>query len=206
MSEAQPTVAAMSSSAAARLVVAEHYLHRRPPISHAYGMIDGVDIVGCVTFGVPASRAVQKSACPTEPDAVLELNRLWIRDDQPHGLASWFVSRSLRRLPPRIVVSYADTAVGHHGGVYRAMSWHYAGWTDMDRKTPRCDYVPLDPTKHSREASRSGVSHKVRRKPKVKFWTVSGSPAERRRLRRLAGWPTLDWGERPPPTASGEAC
>lgn len=182
------------------LVVEHHYLHRRPPISHSYGIVTANprEILGVVTFGTPASRHLQMSACPSEPSLTIELNRLWVREDQPPNTASWFVSRALKLLPPRIVVSYADTSQGHLGYVYRACNFRYSGWTDMERKTPRFDYIPLDPTAHTREAFRSGYSTKVRRKPKVKYWTVTGNPTERRHLSKLCGWPSLSWVDVPP--------
>lgn len=186
---------------AAEIVVREHYLHRRPPISFAYALVDERGVVGCCIFGVPASRHLQKSACPTEPDNVIELNRLWVDDRMPRNTETWFVARVLALLPPRIVVSYADTAEGHAGYVYRAANFNYAGWTDMERKTPRFDYVV--PQGHSRDAFRSGKMRadviRVRRKPKVKYWTVTGDRRERRTLIRLCGWPRLSWKETPPP-------
>lgn len=133
---------------------------------------------------------------------VLELNRLWVDDRLPRNTESWFVARSLRLLPPRIIVSYADLAQGHSGYVYRALNFDYAGWTDMERKTPRYDYIPLDPTKHTRDAFRSGVGERRRRTPKVKYWTTSGAPLARRFMRRLSGWPSLDWAALPPPPVS----
>lgn len=194
-------VVRLDSATARRLVVEHHYLHRAPPISYAFGLVDDESLgwVGVVTFGVPASRHLQMSACPGDPDVVIELNRLWVCDSMPKNTESWFVSRALKQLPPRIVVSYADTAWGHRGYVYRALSWNYAGWTDMERKTPRFDYVPLKVGAHTREASRTGYSERVRRKPKVRYWTATGTPAERRRLTKLCGWPSLDWHEVPPP-------
>lgn len=189
----------IDSRTAARLVVARHYLHRRPPISFAFGLyVHGV-LMGVVTFGVPASRHLQMSACPTRPDAVLELNRLWLDDALPKNTGSWFVSRALRWLPPRIVVSYADPLYGHFGYVYRALNFHYAGWTDMERKTPRFDYLPADPRTHTRDAFRNGYVARRRRVAKVKYWTVTGTPSERRALSRLCGWPRLDWRQQPPP-------
>jgi len=192
----------ISTSEAAATVIAFHYLHRRPPMSHAFGLVDGGRLVGVCTFGTPPSRHLTVGVYPEHPELVQELNRLWIHDDQPHGTASWFVSRCLRQLPPLIVVSYADTKQGHTGGVYRALSWRYAGWTDMDRKTPRLDYVPLDEHKHSREATRSGVLRTERRVPKVRFWTTTGTPAQRRALSASCQWPSLSWTDQPPPTAS----
>lgn len=192
-------VAAIDSRTAAALVVEKHYLHRRPPISQSFGLHVEDDLVGVVTYGTPASRHLQKSACPSQPGLVMELNRLWLDDALPSNSGSWFVSRTLRMLPPRIIVSYADPLHGHIGYIYRALNFHYAGWTDMERKTPRYDYIPHDPAKHTREAFRSGYAHKRRRLPKIKYWTVSGDRADRRRLASLCGWPSFDWRALPPP-------
>jgi len=192
-------IAILDSKTASQLVVAEHYLHRRPPISHAFGLYVHGKLLGVVTYGTPASRHLQMSACPTDPSKVIELNRLWLDDSLPANSESWFVSRTLRMLPPRIVVSYADPLHGHYGYIYRALNFRYAGWTDMDRKTPRYDYIPHDPSQHTREAFRSGYAYKRRRVAKVKYWTVTGSKTERHCLIRACGWPSLDWHELPPP-------
>lgn len=198
------TLAVIDSKEAARLVVAKHYLHRRPPISHAFGIYVRRELLGVVTYGTPASRHLQMSACPTDPGLVLELNRLWLDDCLGPNSESWFVSRTLKMLPPRIVVSYADPLWGHYGYIYRALNFHYAGWTDMERKTPRYDYIPLDPTKHTRDAFRdgpglAGVAYRRRRVAKVKYWTATGNKTERRHLTQLCGWPQLDWKTLPPP-------
>lgn len=185
---------------AAEMIVEHHYLHRRPSMSFAHGLYAGGEVVGVLTYGTPPSRHLQISACPSDPSLTIELNRMWIRDDTPKNTATWFISRSLKLLPPRIVVSYADTKEGHMGWVYRAANFTYAGWTDMERKTPRYDYIPMDESKHTREASRSGVKERVRRKPKVKYWTVTGSKTDKKVLRNLAGWGRMDWEKLPPPT------
>jgi len=186
------TVDFVEPATAAAAVVAHHYLHREPPISHSFGMFDGDDLVGVCTFGTPPSRHAQMSVCPSSPDLALELNRLWCDDNQPRNSESEFVGACLRHLPPRLVFSYADTAVGHVGYIYRALSWNYAGQTDADRRTPRFDYVPAN-GKHSRDAFRSGDFVRVRREPKYRYWTATGTPAERRRLRRICGWPSLPY-------------
>ena len=172
---------------AAEIVRERHYLHRRPPMSYAIAALAGQREAAIVTFGVPASRNVQRSVCPSNPDLVLELNRLWIDDDADTGAASWFLSRALRQLPPLIIVSYADTAYGHRGVVYHAANFHFAGMTDADRKTPRLDYIASG-GRHSREASRSGAIRTERRSPKARFWVTTGGPLERRRLRKLVAW------------------
>lgn len=181
------------------LLIEKHYLHRRAPASHCFGLYDREHLVGAVTFGTPPSRHLQQSVCPSNPSRVIELNRLWTLDELPKNTGSWFVSRALKALPPLLVPSYADTSVGHYGYIYRALNFHYAGWTDMERRTPRLDYVPIDPSKHPRDAYRSGISHTVRRVPKVKYWIATGNRAERRHLESICGWPSLDWNTLPPP-------
>lgn len=198
MSDSQYEVVEIAPALAAGMVVEHHYLHRRPPMSFSLGLMNG-KVEGVVTFGVPPSRHLQMSACPSDPDLVLELNRVWIADELPRNTGSWFLARALRQLPPRIIVSYADTARGHIGYLYRAANFRYAGWTDMERKTPRFDYLPADPNTHTRDAFRNGYVAKVRRKPKVKYWTTTGNRRERRELAALCGWPSLDWKELPPP-------
>lgn len=194
------TVIPIDARTAAATVIEHHYLHRRPPISHAYALFDASDvstILGIVTFGTPASRHLQLGAAD-DPNLVIELNRLWCHDDLPRNTESWFVSRALAAMPARIIVSYADTAHGHYGYVYRALSWKYAGWTDMDRRTPRFDYIPTSGG-HTRDAFRTGYTDRVRRLPKVKYWTTTGTPAERRRLAERCKWPSLNWHTTPPP-------
>jgi len=183
------------------LLLNHHYARRVPSIKHAYVLCDGASVVGVVTFGVPASRHMQIGACPSDPDKAIELNRLCVLDVAPRNTETWFISRALSMLPPYIVLSYADTVQGHMGFVYRAANFKYAGWTDMERKTARYDYVV--PGKHSRQAFRDGVqqfSEKVRRRPKVKYWTVTGDRKQRHTLASLCKWDVLDWKQYPPPT------
>ena len=162
-------------------ILSDHYLQRKPPMQDTFEWRRGERVLAVVTFGVPASRHMQIGACPDNPDLVVELNRLWIADDQPHGTASWLLAQCLSEMPPRIVLSYADTAAGHDGTVYRATNFHYAGWTDMDRK------------------GKGAKSRKVRRKPKARYWTVTGNKRERASLRSACKWPVMCWKAEPVP-------
>ena len=95
---------------------------------------DGL-MVACVSFGLPASPNVQR-AWFNDPmsERVYELTRLAIITPMN---ASSFVSQSIKawvkyraqqqQRSPRALISYADTAAGHHGGVYQSMSWLYCG-------------------------------------------------------------------------------
>lgn len=197
------TVGELSKTTANELVVRHHYLHRKPHNAYSFGLFgENGDVVGAVVFGTPASRHLQVGMCPSSPQSVIELNRLWVHDSCPRNSESFFVARALHALPPLLVVSYADTAWGHNGTVYRALNFKYAGWTDMERKTPRYDYIPPD-GQHTRESFRGGVAkwtHRVRRKPKAKYWRATGNRRERLALERACMWPSLDWDLFPVPT------
>jgi len=174
-----------------------HYLKRRPNCSYAFELTDKLifgKLLGICTFGVPASRHLQISVCKSNPDLVLELNRLWVSEEMPRNSESFFVSRCLKQLPARIIVSYADTKYGHVGYIYRALNFKYAGITDSDRKTPRFDYVT--PNKHSRDTSRNGtinICEKVRRLPKHRYWTVTGNKREKKHLESICLWDQINW-------------
>ena len=90
-----------------------------------------------------------------DQDGFWELSRLVLNpEDQSieHNLASWFVSRSIRRLKKdnlcRAILSYADDDF-HNGTVYAACNFEYFGLTDK-----KCDFWIKSAdgkfTKHSR--------------------------------------------------------
>lgn len=192
-------VAPLGKQEATRLVVAHHYMHRKSPISFAFGLYDAAGVVrGVMVFGTPANRNMCTGANPVNPASVIELNRLWVADEFPRNTESWFVARALALLPARIVLSYADTTVGHMGYVYRAANFFYAGWTDMERKTPRFSYKAEG--LHSRHAFYAGKMEKVRNRPKVRYWIVTGNRRDRKRLEAECLWPKMDWKVNPPPS------
>lgn len=195
------TVKPIARPEATYLFTEVHYARRMPPTSFVFGLFEEGVLIGAISFGVPASRHLQLGACPSDPQSVIELNRLCVLDSAPRNTESWFVSRALALLPPLIVVSYADTVEGHKGYVYRACNFHYAGWTDMERRTPRYDYIT--PGKHSRAAFRSGdgaESTKVRRRPKIKYWTLTGDKRQKAALLKKMKWPKLCWNRYPAPS------
>jgi hypothetical protein len=105
----------------------KHYARRSCPISFAFGAFRGTELVGVCTYGMPMSPPLRIGICGDDwARAVLELNRLCC--ESAKNTASTLVGRSLRMLPrPTIVVSYADTAVGHVGYVCQATNFIYTG-------------------------------------------------------------------------------
>lgn len=107
-----------------------HYARRMPSISWAFGLFEDDKMVGCVTYGKPASNNLCVGLAGQENSKlVYELNRLVITTDAPNS-ASFLVGRSLKMLPrPLYIVSYADDGWGHKGYVYQATNWFYTGMT-----------------------------------------------------------------------------
>jgi hypothetical protein len=105
-----------------------HYARRWPSVTWAFGLFEGVDLLGVVTYGTPFSSTLRDGvAGKAHAAGVIELNRLCLRDNKPNH-ASMLVGRSLRLLPPnKIVVSFADTSQGHVGFIYQATNFKYFG-------------------------------------------------------------------------------
>lgn len=120
----------ISYEVAMGIVVANHYLHRKCPVSHAYGLVDKRDrrVVGVVTYGVSPSSTLLKGICgPEEMYNVYELNRLWVEDSVPKNGESYLVGNTMKLLDREIIVSFADTSQGHVGYIYQASNFIYTG-------------------------------------------------------------------------------
>lgn len=121
-------VKAIARSDCADFILNIHYAKRWPSISYAFGLFDGEELLGVVTYGTPLSSTLRTGvAGPDMAPVVLELNRLCLRDNVRNH-ASMLVGRSLKLLPQgRIVVSFADTEQGHFGYIYQATNFGYYG-------------------------------------------------------------------------------
>lgn len=111
-------------------VIGIHYARRWPSMTYAFGLFDGDELVGVVTYGTPMSSTLKTGLAGEEnAEHVIELNRLVLRHNRPNE-ASFLVGRSLRelgKLGDFIVISYADTTQGHAGFVYQACNFTYHG-------------------------------------------------------------------------------
>lgn len=131
----------IENTLAQRIVVENHYLHRKCSASYSFGIFDKDtdQILGCVVFGMPASRFVQKGICGNdEADNVIELTRLWIDDCVGKNAESFLVSSGLKWLRANnvkqdIIVSFSDTGAGHYGCVYQASNFIYTGTNHIQK-------------------------------------------------------------------------
>lgn len=116
-----------------------HYLKRKCSTVFSFGLFDESELIGVCIYGKPASPALCKGiAGKEESSRVIELTRLFIEDITPKNTESWFVSRTFKLLKQitdkDIIVSYADTSIGHKGTVYKALSFIYTGLSDKHKE------------------------------------------------------------------------
>ena len=103
----------------------KHYAKRIPPIEFAFGLFNGLKMVGVCTYATPVSHTLRSLF---DDFKLMELNRLVTNDDLPKNATSFFVSQTLKIIPkPMVVVSYADTSQNHHGYIYQATNFIYTG-------------------------------------------------------------------------------
>jgi len=126
------------------LILNRHYAKRKPCVSFAFGLYSGDELLGCCTFGKPASYTLCDGVCgKVYSKIVWELNRLVLYSNEKNH-ASFLVSGSIRLMPkPSVIVSFADTAAGHVGTVYQAANFIYTGLS------PAQKYYKLKTTEES---------------------------------------------------------
>ena len=119
-----------SHEAAKYAVEKWHYSRKIPKSKLAkIGVWEDGLFVGCVIFGIGATPEIAKPFGLTQQQ-VCELVRVALTKHD--ATASRIVAISLRMLRKsmpglRVVVSFADTEQGHHGGIYQAGGWVFVG-------------------------------------------------------------------------------
>ena len=112
----------------------KHYAKRVPSISFSFGLFKDNILVGVITFGMPPSSTLASSICGEKyKDIVLELNRLVVNDGLDKNALSYFVSKSISKIPmPKIIVSFSDNNMNHNGYIYQATNFIFTGKTSND--------------------------------------------------------------------------
>lgn len=163
----------------------KHYARRLPNMMHTFGLYEAGTLRGVISYGTPASPHLCRGICGDEyAKIVLELNRLVI-DHDDRNAASRLISGSLKLLPqPSIIVSYADTGVGHVGYVYQATNWIYTGLSAR-----RFDPKHLtDLNKHSR-GKWNPDWELVERSRKHRYIYFCGTRKQKKEMRKNLNYP-----------------
>jgi hypothetical protein len=118
----------ISYAMAMRIIIENHYLHRKCPCSFSFGLFDGEDIKGVIVYGTPSSAPLRSGLCgPEEKNNVIELTRLWVCDTVGKNGESFLIGNTIPLVDKEIIVSYAEIQQGHLGVVYQATNWIYTG-------------------------------------------------------------------------------
>ena len=129
-----------ATHAAAKYAVENwHYSQMMPKSKLSkVGVWENGEFIGVVIFGVGGGNSTRgdKYGLRKAGD-VCELVRVALRDhvapvSQIVAVALRFLRKSNPKL--RLVISFADTVQGHHGGIYQAGNWIYTGLTEGDRE------------------------------------------------------------------------
>ena len=156
-------------------VVAYHYLHRKCPCSFAFGLFLGEELKGVVVYGTPSSSSLRAGIAGIEnANNVIELTRLWINDDVPKNGESFLIGNTLSLVDKEIIVSYADTAEGHTGAIYRATNWLYTGLS-----AKRTNWTIEGESKHCQTIADKYTAKEVREKYGDRFSLVQRSRKHR---------------------------
>lgn len=171
----------------------KHYAHAIPLIQHAFALWHKGRMVGVCTMG-PPPRVMNMGASIFDKQIEIptfELNRLVTNDDLPANSLSFFVARCIRMMPkPSVIVSYADANQGHHGYIYQATSWLYAGET---LREPRYINTQNGKVLHPRTVYSMFGTRDIERmpshieivkedKPKHRYFKLNGTKRQRKRM------------------------
>jgi hypothetical protein len=123
---------------------------------------------------------------------VRELTRLVVNDSIKPNSLSFFVSSCLKMLPAMCLVSFADSANGHHGYIYQATNWVYTGEGGqpiqfVNRQGKKIHSLTVnDGAKRDKVTQKEYcLKHSITAKkgePKYRYITASGNKRERKKI------------------------
>jgi hypothetical protein len=126
------------------------------------GVWESGSFVGCVLFGDGANPGMF-APYGVGYEQGCELVRVALaKHKSPVSRIVRFAFMFLKKACPqiRLIVSFADPEQGHHGGIYQAGGWLYAGMTD-----PADEYIVNGVRMHGRALRATRTSHRAGRVP-----------------------------------------
>lgn len=123
----------------------EHYARRGSiTATYRFGLYRKADsFCGGVSWWIPPARGAASGTWDGDWKEVIAPHRLACHSTAPKNAASFLIARSIEHIRKdgryKCLVTYADTAQGHTGAIYRATGWEYMGltkpesaWVDSD--------------------------------------------------------------------------
>ena len=99
-----------------------HYLPNAGRGGLAYGAYLGDVLIAVCVFSPLIRQNID--TCGLKPDECVELSRLCLHPNyRKKNFLSWFVSRFIRQICAKLIISYCDTTYNHDGAIYRACNF-----------------------------------------------------------------------------------
>lgn len=139
------------------------------PKSVYIGVWEDGCFIGAIIFGTGGGQATNGEKYGLKPFEMAELERVALdRHVTPVSRIVAIAIKLLRQQSPglRLLVSYADPAWNHHGGVYQAGGWIYTGATP----TGKALLDSKGKLHHSRVVAQSGFKVQFGSTKKVRTW------------------------------------
>lgn len=121
------------SHQAAKLAVMRWHYSKRMPVfkKNQIGVWEDDNFIGVVMFGLGAAGACNGAQYGLARNfEIVELTRVALRKHKtPTSRIISIACKMLKKKSPklRMIISFADSAEGHHGGIYQAAGWIYTG-------------------------------------------------------------------------------
>ena len=190
----------------------KHYAKRIPSINYSFGLFDLLsgEMIGCCTYGIPASNNALLLCGEENKKYAIELNRLIKNDGLPKNTQSWFVSQTFKLLPkPLIILSYSDSNNGHNGYTYQALNFLYTGegGSCYEYKYKGKQYTSRHLNKYWIE-KRGGIWNEeqtinknfenfggliIPQLPKNRYVLFLGNKREKKKFKKLLKWKVLNY-------------
>lgn len=162
-----------------RFIVLNHYSQRVPQIQYTFGLFsqrNEDDLLGVITYGLPPSPFTKI------PFDFLELNRVAMKDNHKN-IVSWFMARTFELLPkPLLLISFADTKMGHVGYIYQATNWIYTGFSHI-----KSEYLQGGRSVHDRNIKRDQSFKEIEGFAKHRYFLPLGSKTQKRQMKKWLG-------------------
>ncbi len=108
-----------------KIQIENHYLHTRASCIYGFGLFDEDEIIGVILYGNPTAPTTIDICGIEERKNVIEITRLWIKDDTPKNTESFFIGNTIKLIDREIIIAFADPEFEHIGTVYQASNFIY---------------------------------------------------------------------------------
>jgi hypothetical protein len=170
----------LDRSRAASVIHQNHYTGSVPAgKSHFMGFNSAI-----IVWSIPANCNIGRFLLGYD-GTVWELARLWAPNGHQKNLLTQAIAAGVKAISalekPEALVSYADPAAGHHGGIYRAASWIYHGQSDEAR-----NYEHPEAGRVARRAFHSGQNAMTKAEIESGGWREVYLPGKHRYVKPLS--------------------